>query len=136
MLELLIIVNLIILIIHIIFLYKNNQINFYKINLFNKVKGGHYMDKKIRDYTIFPFINKIAIGIHDSMHWVFQYGDIKEDNEVKNTLKKEIEERKKKNDYYNKILNKSQVTNETRLYLSNKIKNNNNIIKNVLDDII
>lgn len=136
MLEIIIIINFLILVIHIIILYKNNKINIFRIEDFKKVKGGHYIDRKIRNYTILPFINRMAISIHDGMHWLFRYGEIKENNEVKNTLTNEIKDRLKKNDYYNKILNNSYVTNETRVHLRNKISKNKSLIKNILSDII
>jgi hypothetical protein len=117
---------LILLIIYIIFLYKNNKI----IN-----KGGHYIDRKIRNYTIFPSINRTAISIHDFMHKIFQYGDIKEDKEVNNILKTEIKKRLKENQSYNKTLNNTYMTNKTALNIQNKIQRNKNIINDIINDI-
>ena len=85
----------------------------YQINK-KDIKGGHYIDRKIRDYTIFPIINRGIIGIHDLMHWVFSYGEVKQDNNTDSILKKEVKERLKANRLYNKLLNTSYITNQTR----------------------
>jgi len=117
---------LILLIIYIIFLYKNNKFI---------SKGGHYIDREIHDSTIFPEINKTLIDIHDVMHKLFQYGDIKEDN-VSNVMKNEIKTRLKENDSYNKILNNTYITNETYLNIQKKIQQNKNIINDIINDIL
>ena len=131
MLELIIIINFLILIIYTLFLYKHNKIKIYKINEF---KGGHFIDRKIRDTTIFPIINKTAIELHDYMHWVFQYGEVKED--VNNVLKNEVKERLNANNLYNKVLNNSYITNKTRIAIRNKINKNKQIMKDIISDII
>ena len=131
MLELIIIINFLILIIYTLFLYKHNKIKIYKINEF---KGGHFIDRKIRDTTIFPIINKTAIELHDYMHWVFQYGEVKED--VNNVLKNEVKERLNANNLYNKVLNNSYITNKTRIAIRKKRKKNKQIMRNIISDII
>jgi len=107
----------------------------YQINT-KIIKGGHYIDRKIRDSTIFPIINRGFIGLHDIMHWIFSYGEVKEDINVDNVLKKEVVKRLNTNKLYNKILNKSYITNETRVAIRNKINKNKQIMKNIISDII
>ena len=133
MLELIIIINFLILIIYTLFLYKHNKIKIYKVNRF---QGGHFIDRKIRDTTIFPIINKAAIGLHDFMHRLFQYGEVKEEENVNNVLKNEVKERLKANNLYNKVLNNSYITNKTRIAIRSKINKNKQIMRNIISDII
>ena len=107
----------------------------YQINI-RKIKGGHYIDRKIRDYTIFPIINRGLIGVHDLMHWIFDYGEVKQDNNTNNTLKNEVKNRLKANKLFNKILNNSFITNETRLAIKNRINKNKQIMKDIINDIL
>ena len=128
MLELIIIINFLILIIYTLFLYKHNKINGFQ--------GGHFIDRKIRDTTIFPIINEAAIGLHDFMHRLFQYGEVKEEENVNNVLKNEVKERLNANNLYNKVLNNSYITNKTRVAIRSKINKNKQIMRNIISDII
>lgn len=102
----------------------------------HKLKGGHFIDRKIKDHTILPIINTGLIGLHDLMHWIFSYGSVKQDEATNNVLKKEITSRLNANNFFNKVLNNSYTTNKTRLAIKNKISKNKQIIKDIISDII
>ena len=103
---------------------------------FHKLKGGHFIDRKIKDYTILPIINRGLIGLHDLMHYVFSYGSVKQDEATNNILKKEITSRLNANKFFNNILNNSYITNKTRLAITNKINKNKQIMKDIISDIL